>query len=179
MLKCYEMYGPGRLTPAEERRYWQESVVAAQLQTCRTADVPASRAEVRAYFAEVRPRLCSSERAHAGMHYLLRTPLSRGGVSFAALSRLIAPATIASLPAWMGQVGGFAQPAAVSRAYRPAVRAAVAATTPTVALALLGTALPATSAVYRRHHFGRPPVRRTTVTPEEARAETRTLRLAR
>ena len=179
VLKCYEMYGPGPLTPAEEQRYWRESVIAAELQTCRSSDVPASRAEVREYFAQVRPRLCSSERAHAGMHYLLRTPWRKGGGRFAALSRLIAPATIASLPAWMGEVGGFGQPAVVGRAYRPAVRAAIAATTPSIALALLSSALPATSAVYRRHHFGPPPLHRTIVTPEEARTATRTLRLAR
>lgn len=117
VLKCYELYGPGPLTPDEEQRYWQESVVAAQQQTCRAADVPASRAQVREYFADVRPRLCSSERAHAGMPYLLRTPLRSGGVRIAGLSRLMAPATIASLPAWMGEGGGFAQPAAVGRAH--------------------------------------------------------------
>lgn len=179
VLKCYELYGPGPLTAEEERRYWQESVIAAELQTCRAADVPSSREQARAYFAEVRPRLCSSERAHAAMHYLLRTPLRSGGPRIAALSRLMAPATIASLPAWMGAVGGFAQPAIVGRAYRPAVRAAMAATIPSIALALLGAALPATAAVYRHHHTGPPPIRRTTVTPDDARAATRTLRLAR
>jgi hypothetical protein len=67
----------------------------------------------------------------------------------------------------------------VGRANRPAARAAIAATTPSVAPALLSTALPATSAVYRRHHFGPPPEHRTIVAPGEARAATRTLRLAR
>src|SRR5882762_7869443 len=95
VLKCYERYGPGPLSPAEERRYWAESGVAAELQTCKPADVPSSRDEVRDYFAAVRPRLCTSERANEGMHYLLRTPRKRGKVKLWASSRLIAPAAIA------------------------------------------------------------------------------------
>ncbi|MGI5128884.1 oxygenase MpaB family protein [Pseudonocardia sp. CA-107938] len=174
VLKCYELYGPGPLTADEERRYWRESVVAAELQTCRPADVPSSREQVREYFAAVRPRLASSERAHRGMHYLLRTPYRRGsgrtGAAVAGLSRLMAPATIASLPAWMGEVGGFGRAAALGRAYRPAVRAAVRAATPRVMLAVLGDTLPATAAVLRRHLDPTPPVRPVTVTPDEARA---------
>ena len=54
VLKCYERYGPGPLSAAEEKRYWAESRIAAELQTCKPADVPASRDEVRQYFADVR-----------------------------------------------------------------------------------------------------------------------------
>ena len=78
VLKCYEMYGPGPLSAVEEQRYWEECVIAAELQTCKTSDVPRSRDEVREYFAEVRPRLCTSERANRAMHYLLRTPRAQG-----------------------------------------------------------------------------------------------------
>ncbi|MDJ0110150.1 oxygenase MpaB family protein, partial [Rhodococcus erythropolis] len=60
VLKCYEMYGPGPLSAVEEQRYWEECVIAAELQTCKASDVPRSRDEVREYFAEVRPRLCTS-----------------------------------------------------------------------------------------------------------------------
>ena len=45
VLKCYERYGPGPLSAAEESRYWAESRIAAELQTCKPADVPASRDE--------------------------------------------------------------------------------------------------------------------------------------
>ncbi len=31
MLKCYERYGPGPLSPAEESRFWAESRIAAEL----------------------------------------------------------------------------------------------------------------------------------------------------
>ncbi|HEX4221331.1 MAG TPA: oxygenase MpaB family protein, partial [Pseudonocardiaceae bacterium] len=59
VLKCYERYGPGPLSADEERRYWGESVLAAELQTCKPSDVPTSRDQVRAYFTEVRPTLCT------------------------------------------------------------------------------------------------------------------------
>ena len=123
VLKCYEMYGPGPLSAADEARFWAECVIASELQTCKSADVPRSRAEVRDYFAAVRPRLCTSERVAEGMHYLLRTPPSTGA-GFMALSRLAAPATIASLPTWMRRLGGFDQPAAIDRAVVPATRIA-------------------------------------------------------
>ena len=74
VLKCYERYGPGALSMAEESRFWAESRIAAELQTCKPADVPASRDEVRQYFSDVRGRLCTSEHADRAMHYLLWTP---------------------------------------------------------------------------------------------------------
>ena len=41
VLKCYERYGPGPLSKADESRFWAESRIAAELQTCKPADVPA------------------------------------------------------------------------------------------------------------------------------------------
>ena len=35
VLKCYERYGPGPLSAAEETRYWAEARIAAELQTCK------------------------------------------------------------------------------------------------------------------------------------------------
>ena len=55
-----EVYGSGPLHPAEEDEYWAECAIAAELQTCDPADVPRNRAEVRACFDRVRPRLCVS-----------------------------------------------------------------------------------------------------------------------
>ena len=57
VLLCYERYGPGRLSPDDERRYWAESMVAAELQTCDPAKVPRSRQHVRDYYAAVRASL--------------------------------------------------------------------------------------------------------------------------
>mgnify|MGYP002653606754 CR=1 FL=1 len=100
VLKCYEIFGPGPLSAEDEARYWAECAVAAELQTCRVADIPADRDGVREYFVRMRPRLCMSEKAQRAMHYLLRTPKSTGGPQFAAMTRLNAPAVIATLPKW-------------------------------------------------------------------------------
>ncbi|MEV0249373.1 oxygenase MpaB family protein [Nocardia sp. NPDC050712] len=171
VLKCYERYGPGPLSPAEERRYWAECVIAAELQTCKPADVPSSRAEVREYFAAVRPKLCTSERAHRGMHYLLHTPRDRG-VKLWAGSRLVAPAAIATLPRWMRVTGGFDHPSLVDTAYRLPVRLAVESlTNETAKTAVLGNFLgPMTARLYAEHIAAGTPENPITVTPGEARA---------
>ena len=109
VLKCYERYGPGRLSPEEESRYWAECRIAAELQTCKPSDVPASRDEVRQYFADVRSKLCTSEHADRAMHYLLYTPRDKG-LRLWAGSRILAPAAIATLPKWMRHMGNFNQP---------------------------------------------------------------------
>jgi uncharacterized protein (DUF2236 family) len=167
VLTCYERYGPGPLSPAEERRYWAESVIAAELQTCKPSDVPTSREQVREYFAEVRPTLCTSERANEGMHYLLRTPHN---ARLWAMSRLMAPATIATLPRWMRQLGGFDQPAALDRAVLPLARAAMrAAQSPRVKLAVLARTLPETRRMLRNHVYGGAPENPETITPAQAR----------
>jgi uncharacterized protein (DUF2236 family) len=121
VLKCYEQFGPGPLSPKEEARFWAEAGIAAELQTCKPCDVPASRDEVRQYFADVRGRLCTSEHADRAMHYLLYTPRDRG-VRLWAGSRILAPAAIATLPKWMRHVGNFDQPTAVDAAVRPIAR---------------------------------------------------------
>jgi len=169
VLKCYEMYGPG-LTPEEERRYWQECVIAAELQTCKPADVPSSLDEVREYFAEVRPRLCTSERALEGMHYLMYTPRKAGGLKFWAASRLVAPASIASLPMWMRELGGFHRSRLVDTAAIGATSIATIATSPGWArLAVLRSIAPMTSKIFELHHHRSTPANPATITPAEAR----------
>ncbi|MFD4292535.1 oxygenase MpaB family protein [Rhodococcus sp. NPDC058532] len=170
VLKCYEMFGPGPLSPAEESRYWADCVTAAELQTCRPADVPTSRDEVRAYFDAVRPTLCSSERALRGMHYLLRTRGGRGRGRLWATSRALAPATIATLPKWMRTLGEFDQPAALDRAVVPAARAVVRATRSPAAMSrVVAGTLPMTRSVLQ-WHFDNPTAQRAeVVSPAEAR----------
>ncbi|MEU0542345.1 oxygenase MpaB family protein [Nocardia sp. NPDC005978] len=170
VLKCYEMYGPGPLSEDEERRYWAECVVAAELQTCRPADVPTSRAEVREYFARVRPKLSCSERAWEGMHYLLFTPRDKGFKLWSG-SRLVAPAAIATLPEWMRRTGGFDQPGVVDKAYPPAVRTAMRALANDklelkVAKNFIG---PMTGRLLGQHLSAGVPVNPVTVTPAEAK----------
>lgn len=170
VLKCYEMYGPGPLSAEQEQRYWDECVIAAELQTCKPADVPRSRDEVREYFAAVRPRLCTSERAHQGMHYLLRPPRTKVGYRLWALSKFIAPATVATLPSWMRELGGYDQPAAVDLAIRPAMRVAMRAAGFRTALTpLFGLIAPETARILGRHLRREVPAHPGTITPAQAR----------
>jgi uncharacterized protein (DUF2236 family) len=171
VLKCYERYGPGPLTPAEESRYWAEARIAAELQTCKPSDVPATRDEVRQYFADVRPKLCTSEQAGRAMRYLLNTPSGRG-LQLWAGSRLLAPAAIATLPKWMRHMGGFDQPAAVDAAVTPMARAAMRAMSvgDSRLLITVGRRLvPRTADVLARHLSAGPPAVERTVTPAEVR----------
>jgi uncharacterized protein (DUF2236 family) len=61
VLYAYEKYGPGRLSPGDEKQYWEACATAAELQTCDPADVPRSREGIRDYFDKERPRLAASE----------------------------------------------------------------------------------------------------------------------
>jgi uncharacterized protein (DUF2236 family) len=171
VLKCYERYGQGPLSAADEARFWAESRIAAELQTCKAADVPASRDEVRQYFADVRGRLCTSEHADRAKHYLLWTPRDRG-VRLWAGSRVLAPAAIATLPKWMRHMGNFDQPAAVDAAAIPVARALVRALPANNSRPMLAMArwlVPETAEVLAQHLTAGPPARRGTITPAEAR----------
>lgn len=170
VLKCYEMHGPGPLSARQEQRYWDECVIAAELQTCKPADVPRSRDEVREYYAAVRPRLCTSERANEGMHYLLRPPIAKAGFRLWALARLIALATVATLPRWMRELGGYDQPAAVDRVIRPAMRTAMRVIDhPRAMTPLFALIAPDTARVLAQHLDREPADRADTVTPAQAR----------
>jgi uncharacterized protein (DUF2236 family) len=171
VLKCYEQYGPGPLSAAEESRFWAESRIAAELQTCKPSDVPASRDEVRQYFADVRAKLCTSEHADRAMHYLLRTPRDRGALLWVG-SRILAPAAIATLPTWMRHMGNFDQPVAVDAAVTPIARAWVKALSVNNFRPTLGVArviAPETADVLAQHLKAGPPAQPRTTTPAEAR----------
>ena len=171
VLKCYEQYGPGPPSPAEESRFWVESRIAAELQTCKPSDVPTSRDEVRQYFADVRSRLCTSEHADRAMHYLLHTPRDRG-VRLWAGSRVLAPAAIATLPKWMRRMGNFDQPVAVDTAVAPIARAWVRALSINNFRPMLAVArriAPETADVLTLHLTAAAPARQATITPAEAR----------
>jgi uncharacterized protein (DUF2236 family) len=168
VLLCYERYGPGPLSAEDERRYWAECVVAAELQTCDPGRVPGSRAAVREYYAEVRPRLGTSERADRAMHYLLRTP-SGAGLRPWLSSHLVARATVATLPGWMRELGGFDQPAALDRAIAAPTRVAARALGVAPARrAVLAALAPRTGASYDHWLSGEAPARDATITPAEA-----------
>jgi uncharacterized protein (DUF2236 family) len=133
--------------------------------------VPASRDEVRQYFADVRPKLCTSEHADRAMRYLLWTPSDRG-VRLWAGSRILAPAAIATLPKWMRRMGNFDQPAAVDAAVAPVAQAMVRALSAAGSRPLVAMAhrlVPRTAEVLAQHLTAGPPALLQTITPTEAR----------
>lgn len=169
VLKCYEMYGPGPLTADQERQYWAESRVAAELQTCNPAHVPADRAGVRDYFESVRPGLCVSERAVRGMEYLLR-PDGAVNVRLRVGSRFLAPAAIASLPKWMRELGSFDQPGIVDAGWRLPTKAAVwGSAHPAIAPWVIRPFAPMTSKVLHAHWAAGTPADPVVTTPAQAR----------
>ncbi|MGH8539232.1 MAG: oxygenase MpaB family protein, partial [Stenotrophobium sp.] len=132
VLKAYEMYGPGKLSPADEARYWQECAIAAELQTCAPADVPRTREGVRKYFEAIRPRLAASEMTQSTMNYLLdgtkvihmdKLPwIARPFVKITGL--FLRAATIATMPRYMRKLAGIRQSILIDKAIVPVTRLA-------------------------------------------------------
>lgn len=126
VLKAYEMYGPGKLTEAEENQYWAECAIAAELQTCDPAAVPRSRDEVRAYFEAWRPKVAASEAAQQMMDHLL-DGANHVLVDATGFVRVMRPimnwslrkGTIASMPHYQRQLGGIEQSPVTDLLIRP------------------------------------------------------------
>jgi uncharacterized protein (DUF2236 family) len=177
ILYAYECYGPGKLTPEEESRYWEECAVAAELQTCDPADVPRSREGIRDYFAYMRPRLAGSEAAQSMMDHLLNAEVMLPPVPRAlrpatwVINKALRAATIATMPQWMRKLGGLRQPPIVDAAIRPVMRIAfrVADLSPRLQLIGLRVLSPSTVAVAAPALLGLAPERPETLTPAQAR----------
>jgi uncharacterized protein (DUF2236 family) len=171
-LRAYEDFGPGPLGEADELRYWAECATAAELQTCAPADVPRSRAETAAYFARLRPGLCTSERANHGMRYLLRPPLRAVGLRLWAVSRVTAALTLTTMPDFFWRTTGFPRPrltSAAVRACRPLLRLATRLTArPAPSIALTTSIAPTCGHILREHLCPRPVAAPVTLTVEEA-----------
>ncbi|MFE3227299.1 oxygenase MpaB family protein [Nocardia sp. NPDC059228] len=172
VLEAYEMFGPG-LTPEEEARYWQECRIAAELQTCKPEKVPVTREGVREYYANVRARLCTSERAQDGMRQLLFTsPRHGAGWTYALGARLLSFASIATLPRWMRKLGQFDRPGIVDLLVRPAARVLVWLFSLFDKAGLIMAApiiAPMAGQILEQHRKAEPPTRLETVTPAAAR----------
>lgn len=180
VLYAYERYGPGRLSPADERRYWEECAVAAELQTCDPADVPRTREGVREYFERMRPQLAASEVTQAMMRHLLDAT-----VIYPPLPRVLRPgarmvgavlraATIATMPRWMQDLAGLRQPriagAVAGALYRAHVR--VIARSTELKLRTLSLISPSTRPVVEPAFRGVAPEHDEVVTPAQARERT-------
>jgi uncharacterized protein (DUF2236 family) len=64
-----------RLSGAEQDRYYAEQTVQASLVGLDPTAVPASRAQVKAYFRDVRPQLRATEEAKRAVRFLLWPPM--------------------------------------------------------------------------------------------------------
>jgi uncharacterized protein (DUF2236 family) len=168
-LYAYERYGPGRLSPQEEARYWRECGIASELQDLDPAVVPGSRAAVREYFECMRPCLCVSEPAKAIMHSLLPPPASWELAPFVPLFPALTAAVVATIPRYMRRLGGFDQPAVVDASVWPFMRITTAALSLPVLQRVLAALAPEAYAVVHEALAGRPPRRDEVVSPAEAR----------
>lgn len=178
ILKAYEMYGPGKLSDAEERQYWAECAVAAELQTCSVDDIPRSRDELRAYYDRMKPELLGSGIAQKAMHHLLDASvmLPQMPKAFApanwVVGRTLRAATIATMPRWMREMGGIKQSRLTDLAVVPVMKVAffLANLNKRVKLELLGFLSPMTHPVVAPIFYDVAPTNPVVRTPAEARA---------
>lgn len=172
VLHAYEKFGPGRLSADEEARYWRECAVAAELQTCKSVDVPSSREEVRAYFAQQRGRLCVSEGALSLINHLLYPPRQQGDPVFAPAGHLLARATLTTLPRHLKELAGLRQTRAESAAAIAGFKAfaAVATSNESLRMRVAETFAPSVAQVWRNALHGEAPLEDVVRTPAEARA---------
>lgn len=177
ILYAYEKYGPGPLTAEDERRYWSECAVAAELQTCSPDDVPRTREGIRQYFEFMRPQLAASDIAVQAMNHLLCAdvmfpPLPRVARPAAwVASRVLRAGTIATMPRWMREMSGLKQSRLTDAVVRPVLWSAfrVVGSNARFELALLRALSPMTAPVVAPILFGVPPVRPEVVSPAESR----------
>ncbi|WP_328609489.1 DUF2236 domain-containing protein [Amycolatopsis sp. NBC_00345] len=177
VLHSYEKYGPGKLTPEEDARYWAECAVAAELQTCDPADVPRDSEGVRAYFERMRPQLSASEYARNAMNHLLNGEAALPPVpAFARplaklVSRALRAATLATMPRWMREAVGIHQSRLVDALITPGARTVfrLLHVNRRVELRLLRFLSPGTFPVAAPALAGVPAVNPAVLTPAEAR----------
>jgi uncharacterized protein (DUF2236 family) len=127
-LAVYRAYG-GRLSPEEQDTYLAEGARAAALLDVPPERVPASVAEMREYFEEVRPQLCISEPARAAIDFVVHPPLTRELLPLQVPLRIVARAAIATVPHHLRALAGIEGPRSVDAVTVAAVRPAAAALT--------------------------------------------------
>lgn len=177
ILYAYEKYGPGRLSEADENRYWEECAVGAELQTCDPADVPRTRDGVRAYFDYMRPQLVGSDVAQSTMEHLLTaeimmlpSPAIFQPIRWIA-NKTLRAATIATMPKWMRAMGGLHQSRLTDILIIPVMKISfrVAHLSKRFELAAIEFLSPMTAPVVGPILFGIPALNPVVVTPGEAR----------
>ncbi|WP_225731705.1 MULTISPECIES: oxygenase MpaB family protein [unclassified Nocardia] len=176
ILYTYELLGPGRLSEEDERRYWAECAIAAQLQTCDPEKVPRSREGIRAYFDEVRPQLCASEATQRAMAHLLEPrhiypplPLILRPTGWL-LNKIWRAATLSTIPQWQRELAAQDQSRLVDALIRPIAKGVyrLLSLSDRVALALATWVAPSAGPILAPVLRHVPPQHAEVVTPAEA-----------
>ncbi|MEV0251650.1 oxygenase MpaB family protein [Nocardia sp. NPDC050712] len=179
VLLCYEKFGPGPLSPEQDRQYWAECARAAEFQTIDPATVPRSRAQMRAYYDRMKPVLAARVVTQEHVEHLLdgarlMVPDHRGLRPVAEVSRvLFRTATIATLPQWMRAMAGIQQSARTDAAITLVMRLMFRVVAKSVAAQrlIIRNASPHTAPVLDPILCEVAPVNPMVRTPEQARAD--------
>jgi uncharacterized protein (DUF2236 family) len=126
-LAAFRAFG-GSLTPEEADRYFAENVQVAELIGTPAELVPSSVAEVRAYFASVRPELRMSAAANDAISFVLHPPMGQRELWHLQLPlRTISNAALALVPRDLRRLAGVDRSPAVDTAVLAGTRPFVAA----------------------------------------------------
>lgn len=177
VLKAYEMYGPGKLSAADEAEYWAACAVAAELQTCNPDDVPRSREELHAYYERMRPLMSGSPIAQRAMKHLMDVSQLADDIPTVlrparwVVGTFFRAGVIATLPHWMREMGDLRQSRAMDLLSRPVLRLTFLAITPSkrMQLEILRLLSPSTVPVVAPAFFGVAPEHAEVLTPAQAR----------
>jgi len=126
-LAAYRAYATSRLSREDEDRFIAEGAPIAALLGVPEASVPKTVAELRAYFADVRPQLCVSDSTRDAIGFVLNPPLTRELIALQVPLRITAAAAVAIVPYDLRRLAGIAQPRIVDGLLRAAVPPAAAA----------------------------------------------------
>lgn len=179
ILRCYEQYGPGRLSEAEEAQYWLECARAAELQTIDPATVPRSREEVHQFFEDWRPHLAASEGAQDMVRFILTLSVALPAdasrvlrLAFAPVLPVLRRGVIATYPQYMRDLFGLRQGKLTDAAVRWPLRIghAVVARSVVLTYALGRLLAPAAFETLAPVILDVKPLSEITMTPREAQA---------
>jgi len=94
------------LSDAEADRFVDEQRRAAQVVGLDPADVPASVAEMRDYYAMMRPKIWACKEAREGLRRLFNPPVPRPMLPLKLAAPSLATLTVATLPRWARRMYG-------------------------------------------------------------------------
>jgi uncharacterized protein (DUF2236 family) len=125
-LAAHRVFG-GRLSVEEEDRYIAEGAIVGSLLGTPQERIPASLAEMRAYFERVRPQLCVSESACTAIAFVVNPPATRETLPYYVALRVYANAAVALVPRDLRTLAGIDRPRALDLAAIAAARPLVTA----------------------------------------------------